>query len=282
MNIFKKRYAEIGGSLTRPNYYKCIRVNTKKISSKELAARLRAKFVEIEKVPFLKDAYYVKKSRFNLVSTPEYLMGYFYIQDAGTQIAVDCLKPRGVVLDGFASPGGKTLQLAEYCKVVAIEQKPLRFEKLINNIERWGADNILAYQMDFRSVTKKFPYILMDVPCSGNFMLDDRWAKKNTLERVNERSNLQKELLSHGISLLEENGVLLYTTCSLEPEENEEVIQYALDNFQVKLEKINCIGEPGVTNAYGKKFHKSMKHCRRLWPEKTGTVGFFMARLKKC
>jgi tRNA (cytosine40_48-C5)-methyltransferase len=282
MNIFKKRYQEIGGSLIRPEKMQCIRVNTKKVSVSKLVKRLAAKQVILEKVPFLKNSFYVKKTRFNLVSTPEYLMGYFYIQDAATQVAVDCLKPKGIVLDGFAAPGGKTLQLSEYCDVLAIEQKPIRFEKLVNTLERCGTENVIAYQMDFRAITKKFPYILLDVPCSGNYMLDDRWVRKNTMQRIKERSDLQKQFLSHAISILEDNGVILYSTCSLEPEENEEVIQYALDNFNVKLEKINCIGNEGLTQAFGKKFHSSMKYARRLWPERTGTIGFFVARLKKC
>ena len=90
------------------------------------------------------------------------------------------------------------------------------------------------------------------------------------------------ELISKAISLLNKNGVLVYSTCSLEPEEDEFVIQFALDNFPVKLEKIDCTGDDGLTKIFGKKLDPTIKYCKRLWPYKTNTIGFFIARLRKC
>ena len=282
MNIFTERYKEMGEDIAFVNIPRTIRVNTKKITASQLKKRLEARNVELKKVPFIDNAFYVK-SRFNIVSTPEYLLGLFYIQDAATQIPATVLKPKGVVLDGFAAPGGKTTQLAECCDVVAVEQKAERFDALANNLERLGIDNCIAYQMDFRQITKKFDYILLDVPCSGNYALEGKdWFKKNSLKRIEERARLQKELLSHAISLLNKNGVLVYSTCSLEPEEDEFVIQYALDTFDVKLEKIDSVGDSGYTKVFGKNLDSTMKYCRRLWPHKTKTVGFFIARLRKC
>jgi tRNA (cytosine40_48-C5)-methyltransferase len=284
MNEFIHRYREMGEEISFVKVLRTIRVNTKKVTAEELEKRLsqRRFGVEMHRVSFVKNAFTVA-SKFNVVSTPEYLLGQFYIQSAATQIPVEVLNPKGVVLDCFAAPGGKTTQLAEYCDVVAVEQKKERFEALLNNLERLGCDNVIAYNMDMRVVTKKFDYIMFDVPCSGNYILEGRrWFRKNSMKRINERSDLQKELLSHAIGLLNEGGSLLYSTCSLEPEENEFVLQFALDNFNVKLEKIDCVGDPGLTNIFGKKLDKSMKYCRRLWPHKTNTIGFFIARLKKC
>ena len=136
--------------------------------------------------------------------------------------------------------------------------------------------------MDVLEISKKFPYILLDAPCSGNYMLERNWIRKNSLKRIQERSDIQKRLISHLLNLLESKGVLLYSTCSLEPEEDECVIQYALDNFDVKLEKIDMIGDPGLKNAVDTTFDKSMKYCRRFWPSKTKTIGFFVARLRLC
>ncbi len=274
MNIFTKRYKQLGEDISFPKLRRTIRVNTRKISPQKLKNRLEKRGVELEKVPFVKNGFYVK-SRFNVVSTPEYLLGLFYIQDAASQLPVEILSPKGLVLDCCAAPGGKTTQLSEHCNVIAIDNKRERFTSLTNNLERLGVDNCIAYLMDFRQVTKKFNYILLDAPCSGNYMLEGKlWFRNNSLKRVQERSNLQKELISHAISLLNKNGTLVYSTCSLEPEEDEEVIQFALDNFPVKLEKIKCIGDPGLT--------KTTKHCRRLWPHKTNTIGFFVAKLRKC
>ena len=280
--MFKARYKEMGGDLKVVKLKRCIRVNTKKISPEKLKERLEKKKVVLEKVPFLKNSFYVMSSRFNLVSCPEYLLGLFYIQEAATQVPVEIMKPKGLVLDACAAPGGKTSQLSEYCDVIAVENKAERLGILENNLERLGVDNCIAYLMDFRAVRKKFDYILLDAPCSGNFMLENNWLRKNNLRRVQERSELQKELIGHAISLLNKDGVLVYSTCSLEPEEDEFVIQYALDNFDVKLEIINCIGDDGLTNIFGRKLDKNMKYCKRFWPHKTKTIGFFIARLRKC
>jgi 16S rRNA C967 or C1407 C5-methylase (RsmB/RsmF family) len=145
-----------------------------------------------------------------------------------------------------------------------------------------GMKNIIAYTMDFRDLAQTFDYILCDMPCSGNYTLEKDWTLKNTQERIDQRSILQKTYLSHAISLLNDDGVLMYCTCSLEPEEDELIIQYALENHRVCLEQIDTIGDEGLTNVFDKKLDPSMRFCRRLWPFRTKTNGFFMARLRKC
>ncbi len=281
MNIFKQRYKEMGEDIEFIKLRKAIRVNTKKISPEELQKRLEKKQVEMQRIPFVKNGFWVK-AKFNLVSTPEYLLGLFYFQEAAAQIPVEILNPKVLTLDCCAAPGGKTTQIAEYASVIAIESDRERFVALENNIERLGTTNAILYLMDLRDVEKKFSSILLDAPCSGNYMLEDFWMKKNSLKRINERAEKQKELMAHALSLLEKDGTLVYSTCSLEPEENELVIQFALDHFPVKVEKIDCIGDKGLTNIFGRKLDSSLVYCRRLWPHKTNTIGFFIARLKKC
>lgn len=281
MNIFKQRYKEMGEEIAFVKSRKAIRVNTRKISPEELQIRLEKKEVEMERIPFVKNGFWVK-AKFNLVSSPEYLLGLFYFQDAAAQIPVEVLNPKKLTLDCCAAPGGKTTQIAEYADVIAIDNDKERFIALENNLERLGIPNCIAYLMDLREVEKKFSYILLDAPCSGNFMLEDHWMQKNSLKRIHERAEKQKELLAHALSLLEENGALVYATCSLEPEENEFVIQFALDHFPIKIEKIECIGDPGLTKIFGRNLDPSLVHCRRLWPHKTNTIGFFIVRLRKC
>lgn len=282
MNMFDKRYEEIGGKLKQVNLKRCIRTNTKKISSVELIERLNKRKATLEKIPFLKDGFYVKNSKFNLVSSPEYLLGLFYIQDAASQIPAGILSPKGLVLDGFAAPGGKTTQLSNYCDVIAIEKRSDRFKKLEYNLERLGVDNCISYNMDFFDVNKNFDYILIDAPCSGNYMLENNWLLKNNLKRIDERAKLQKKIISHAISLLNKGGNLVYSTCSLEPEEDEMVIQHALDNHNIKLQPVETIGDNGLLEAFGNSFDSDMKYCKRFWPYKTNTIGFFVGRLKKC
>ena len=280
--MFKQKYERMGGSLKKIPLKRCIRVNTTKISPQQLKRRLEKRGVKLRPIPFVNHGFYVENTRFNLVSCPEYLLGLFYIQDAASQIPAEILKPKTVVLDAFAAPGGKTTQLSEYADVLAIEKNPARMKKLLNNVERLGIGNIIAYTMDFMDVSGQFPYILCDMPCSGNYMLEANWIKKNTQKRINGRSNLQKQYLSHALSLLKKNGILLYCTCSLEPEEDEVVIDYALKHHAVCLEPINTIGDDGLINIFGKQLDTSLRYCKRLWPAKTKTIGFFMARLRKC
>jgi len=108
------------------------------------------------------------------------------------------------------------------------------------------------------------------------------WTEKNNQERINERALIQKKYLSHAISLLNDGGVIVYSTCSLEPEEDELVIDYALKNHDICIEKIDTIGDEGLTHVFGEKLDPSIKQCKRLWPSKTNTIGFFMARIRKC
>ncbi|MEM4257747.1 MAG: RsmB/NOP family class I SAM-dependent RNA methyltransferase [Candidatus Thermoplasmatota archaeon] len=281
-HFFQKRYTEIGGKIKPFQLYRCIRVNTKKISSENLKKRLLNRGFDLEKIPFVPHGFRILKEPFNLVSCPEYLLGLFYIQDAASQLPAQILSPRELVLDACAAPGGKTCQLASMANVIAVDNNKQRFQKLRLNLERLGIDNCIAYNMDFLKIQTCFNYILLDAPCSGNYMLESRWFEKNTLQRITERSQLQKRLVAHAISLLNPGGILVYSTCSLEPEEDECVVQYALDTFPIKLEKINCIGDPGLTTAFQYHFDESMRYCRRLWPDKTETIGFFIARLKKC
>lgn len=280
--MFKEKYEKMGGSLTPVNLKRCIRVNTNKILSDDLVKRLKKRGVKLEKIPYVENGYYINNSRFNLVSSPEYLLGLFYIQDAASQIPAEHLNPKDVVLDAFAAPGGKSIQLSYYADVIAIDNNPTRMKKLFNNVERMGINNLIAYTMDFKELNQSFDYMLCDMPCSGNYTLEKNWTKKNNQERIEQRSILQKNYLSHAISLLKDDGVLMYCTCSLEPEEDEFVIQHALENHKVVLEPIKTIGDDGLNKIFGKKLDPSMSLCKRLWPFRTQTNGFFMARLRKC
>ena len=279
--FFSERYSQMQGSLKPIRIPRCIRTNTQKISSEELYTRLTKRGVHLKKIPFLTNGFSIHSPRFNLVSTPEYLLGLFYIQDAATQLPAELLKPHSVTLDGFAAPGGKTTHLACYAPVIAIENNLQRLDKLHNNLERLGIQNCITYHMDFLELQQHFSSILLDVPCSGNYMLEPNWITKNSLTRIQERAQTQKQYLTHALNLLKPKGTLIYCTCSLEPEENEMVLQHALNTHPISLEPINTIGDPGLTHFEKHQFHDSMKHCRRLWPAKTNTIGFFIARMTK-
>ena len=283
MNIFADRYKKLGEPAKTVETKQSIRVNTLKITRDELIERLEARHIEVEPIPFTKNGLYIIRSPFAVVSTPEYLLGLFYIQEAASQIPVQVLNPKKLCLDACAAPGSKTTQIAEQCSVIAVDSREDRLVALQNNVERLGITNCKAYHMDFREVNDKFDYILLDAPCSGNFVLEGKaWFKKQSLKRIQERAQLQKQLISHAIKLLNKNGTLVYSTCSLEPEENEMVIQYALNKHKIKLETVKSIGDPGLTKPLGIKLNLEIKKCRRLWPWKTNTQGFFIAKIRKC
>ena len=103
-----------------------------------------------------------------------------------------------------------------------------------------------------------------------------------SLVQPENRAKLQKGLVSAAVKVLKPGGTLVYSTCSLEPEEDELVIDWALSNHPLCLQTVDLtIGDPGLTNVHGKELHPDIKKCRRLWPHKTGTQGFFLAKLKK-
>jgi len=294
MNIFLKRYEEIFGEDCRKilevKLRSAIRVNTIKISEKEIVKRLREQKAVVEKIPFADLGYFVD-AKFSIGATPEYLLGYYYIQEAASQLPVQVLNPEknDLVLDMAAAPGGKTTQIAQYMEnkgvLIAIDKEEFRLKSLRNNLERLGVANCIVYKKDGQDISDfrmKFDKILLDAPCSGNLIVDKKWLDKKTIEGIKERAELQKKLLKAAVSVLKEKGTLVYSTCSMEPEENEIVIDWALSNLPIKLEKIDLkIGIPAISEFEGRKFSSEIKKCVRIVPYLANTQPFFIARITK-
>jgi len=274
MNIFLQRYKDQLGK-EYPELEKnlgfrplqSIRVNTLKIKEEELVRRLQEKQVKVEKISWLKNGYDIIKTPFNIVSSSEYLQGYFFIQEKASQLPVKILnpKPEDLVLDCCAAPGAKTTQIAQEMqnkgRLVAMDFKQERIYALKNNMERCGVKNAILYHHDARNIESlglKFDKILVDAPCSGNFTQEKDWFSKRKIQDVEFNVKKQKTILQSAINSLKPKGTLVYSTCSLETEEDEGIIEWALKNFEVKAE--------GAT---------------KLWPHRNKTQGFFAAKLKK-
>lgn len=271
MNFFLKRYKDwLGSRFGELDKVKdllpCIRVNTLKITERTLVRRLEKKGVKLEKVNFLKYGYRVLESGFSLGATNEFFQGYYYLQGAASQYPVQLLdpKPGDLVLDMAAAPGGKTTQIAQWMKnkgsVVALDLKTKRLEALRNNCERLGVTNVLCYNKDSRYVSDfgiKFDKVLLDAPCSGNFMIEKDWFKKRTLQDIKQRSKVQKQLLQEALNVLKKGGELVYATCSLEKEEDEDNIEWLKAGAKVQVVE-----------------------QKKFWPHIDGTQGFFVAKLK--
>ncbi|MBI4447509.1 RsmB/NOP family class I SAM-dependent RNA methyltransferase [Candidatus Woesearchaeota archaeon] len=281
MNPFIERYSQLGWDYTETKMRESLWVNTSKIRVEELKARLEKKRIILKKIPFLEKGFLVESKRFSLSSTQEYLQGFFHMQEAASQLPVQALQPKGLVLDMCAAPGGKTAQIALQAEaVVALESQQKRMQALLNNLERLGIKNCIAYNIDARKFEGvEFDKILLDAPCSGNCAKDRRWFSKQTISNFEKNSKIQKELLSTAYDLLKEGGEILYSTCSLEPEENELVVDWAIKNLGLKTMKLDSYGSEGLTQIFNKKLSEEIKLCKRIWPSQT--QGFFMAKLKK-
>jgi NOL1/NOP2/sun family putative RNA methylase len=215
-------------------------------------------------------------------------LGMYSIQEAAAQIPVSVfthLKGKKV-LDVAAAPGGKTVHLADSMEnlggIVALDIDKWRLNALVNHLERCRVSNTVVYLLDARqapTLDLKFDRILVDAPCSGNFAADKNWFANRTLKDVERNAGLQREILSNAVDCLSAEGELVYSTCSLEPEENELNMDWAISNLDLQIEEIYCEGEKGLTNVFGKQLDPSVNHCRRLWPGET--QGFFVCKLKK-
>lgn len=293
MSIFLKRYKELGADFNPEDITlrKSLRVNPLKKGEEEIVSRLKKALVKLEKIPFLEFGYYYE-ANFSLGATPEYLLGYYYLQEAASQIPPIVLEPKAgdIVLDMCAAPGSKTTQLAAKMKnkgaIIALDYNALRLNSLRNNVERLGIKNVMIYKKDARFVSDfklEFDKILLDAPCSGNFANEEKWFEMKNIEGIKERARLQKELLKAAVKVLKKGGTLVYSTCTLEPEENEKNIHWLLNKYDnLELEEIKLdIGDQGLTNVFGEELNPELNKCRRLWPHKTGTQGFFVAKIKK-
>jgi NOL1/NOP2/sun family putative RNA methylase len=287
-DFFVERYERLGWKFEDAKPKQAIRLNVTSVKGKNLEERLEAIGVQLEKVPFLETGYWVRGSKVSVGATAEYLLGLYSIQEAAAQIPATLftsLKGR-TVLDTCAAPGGKTVQLADSMEntgvVVALDVKKRRLTALANHLERCHVSNAVVYNLDARQVSRlklKFDRILLDAPCSGNFAADRNWFKRRTLKDVERNARLQREILAEAAACLSDDGELVYSTCSLEPEEDEVNMDWAVKHLSLQIEEVDCHGQKGLTEVFGKRLDASMERCRRVWPGET--QGFFVCKLKK-
>jgi NOL1/NOP2/sun family putative RNA methylase len=286
--FFVDRYEQIGWGFHQVKARQAIRINESNAARKNALNRLKQNGVTLDRISFLDDGYWVCRSRVSVGATAEYLLGFYSIQEAAAQIPATLfsdLKGK-VVLDACAAPGGKTVQLAEIMEntgvIVALDINKRRLSALANHLERCKISNTVVYDRDARyssGLKLKFDRILLDVPCSGNFVTDENWFKRRTLRDVERNARLQREILKETCKCLKDEGEIIYSTCSLEPEEDELNVDWAMKNLDLKVEKVNSIGRDGVTEVFGNELDASISCCRRIWPG--DTQGFFVCKLKK-
>jgi len=286
--FFIDRYEKLGWTFHDAKPRQAIRMNVTNEKGKNIPKRLKSNGVLLDKVPFLESGYWVRRSRVSVGATAEYLLGFYSIQEAAAQIPATLFSNPIVklVLDACAAPGGKTVQLADLMAdtgaIVALDIDKRRLTALSNHLERCHVSNTVVYNRDTRQASKlglQFDGILLDVPCSGNFASDRDWFERRTLRDVERNAVIQREILAEAAKCLRDDGEIVYSTCSLEPEEDELNVDWALKNLNLQTEPADCLGEEGLTEVFGQQLDPSIERCRRIWPGET--QGFFVCKFTK-
>ena len=280
-----------------------LRCNTIKISSEELKKRLEVKGWKI-KQPFSEypEIMIVENELLpgEFGRSIEHLLGLYYIQEIASMLPILVLnpKPDERFLDICASPGSKTTQAAAKMKnqglIIANEVKLGRITILSANLERCGVMNAVITRRDGIALCKRFEKekilfdkILLDAPCSGEGTIRStpKTLEMWNIKTIENLSRLQKSLIASAIAILKPKGVLVYSTCTHAPEENEEVIDFALKNFKIEVEIIKLPKElkcrQGMLNWKDKEYSKDVKNSCRIYPQDSDTEGFFIAKIKK-
>lgn len=263
------------------------RVNTLKSNNEEIEKALKDNSIEFEKASISDNAYIVKNANEAKIQELEaFKEGKIYLQSLSSMLPPIILEPKenSDILDMAAAPGGKTTQMAAISNnkshITACERNAIRAEKLKYNIEKQGASCVFCMVKDSREIDDFFSFdqILLDAPCSGSGTLDLQNEKLNKYftETLIEKSvKTQKQLLNKAIKILKKGSEMVYSTCSILQEENEDVIQSILKTGKVEIVPIEIekLGNLPVLPT-------SIKGTLCLMPNEY-FEGFFVAKLKK-
>lgn len=309
MSYFEQKYAQIWGKGTLNKLLqkqkelinkKYLRINISKTTSQTIEEFLKKNRVKYSPTP-LPNSFEIHKTFFNLTTSPHALLGEIYNQDLASQIPVHCLnlqqyqnsKKPIQILDMAASPGSKTTQISDLLKyynipheITALEIEKKRILKLLNNLQKQQVHNCKVYNtaaQDFKS-SIQYDIILLDAPCSGNLIDDKNWVSKRNKQGIEKQATLQKQLLKKAYSLLKGKGILVYSTCSIEVEENEMNANWFLNNYKVEIIKPQ-LQLPFPTTPLKKYnnqvFSKELSKTIRCFPLNSNTQGFYVAMFEK-
>ena len=277
-----------------PSVY--VRVNSLKIGRDELVRRLNKRYdIFPEIFEALPNTLKFHEREEDLGKTLEIALGYYYIQGLSSMLPVYALNPSSedIVLDLCSAPGSKTTQISEMMgnsgTLIVNEPQLDRIKALIFNLDRLNVLNTGVIHSKGELLSKyylnNFDKILVDAPCSGLGIMQKKIDVNQwwNLDRVNKLHDLQVRLLIAAIKMLKEGGELVYSTCTLTPEENELVIEKILKNYPVELMDIDIPinYRNGFTSYDGKSLHPDLAKAIRILPWEVDSDGFFMIKLLK-
>jgi 16S rRNA (cytosine1407-C5)-methyltransferase len=273
-----------------------IRVNTIKANREKIKARLEEKYnILTSNHPNIPEALVIEDDPENaLGKTLEHLLGYYYIQSTSSMLPPIYLQPDkgSKVLDICAAPGSKSTQIAAMMgntgMLLVNEVQGDRLSTLSYNIERTNVFNagIIQDKGEWlgRYYQNYFDKILVDVPCSGLGIIQKKdevnkwWSTSSIVGLI----NLQLSLIVAAIKMLKPGGELVYSTCTLTTEENEEIINKVLEKYPIELLPVSIPGGvPGFTEVPGKKFSPELSKTARVLPWLSNSEGFFLAKMVK-
>ncbi len=283
-------------SIRRPT---TIRANTLKITGAELRRQLLDMGIKADTVFWNKEAFIIQNRTLrDLQKLKLYEEGYFYVQSLSSMIPPLVLDPiKGEkILDMAAAPGSKTTQMAALMEnsgeIIANEPNSVRMQKLQANLHTQNVSNVKLISQDGGNIYKTYPdyfdKVLVDAPCSGEGRICVYYPDSYrywSIRNVNNFAALQKRLLISALLSVKPGGVVVYSTCTLSPEENEEVISYVLEKSQgfVETEPISVQTlkfAPPFMSFGDKIYHREVTNCVRIYPSNI-MVGFFIAKLRK-
>jgi len=262
------------------------RINQTKASREQVMALLEEEGYAVEASANIPEGIVCLQG--NMAHSKAFAAGLLTIQDESSMLVAYALGAKGEdeVLDTCAAPGGKTTSIAERLsngKIVALDLHEHKVKLIKQTADRLGLNNITTYAFDARQVEEKFgpesfDKVLVDAPCSGLGVLrrkpDAKYTKSE--EDISRLSTIQQNILSAAAPLVKHGGTLVYSTCTIDKEENDGVVQAFLEeHHQFKLDteladRLPAMVKPLIGNG-----------CLQLFPQDIESDGFFIACFKK-
>ena len=220
-----------------------LRVNTIKSNAEKVKIELEKNNIEYEIVEWNKSAFIIKNVKEEEIRKLDiYNNGEIYLQSLSSMIPAIIIDPkeRENILDMTAAPGGKTSQIAAIANnkvfLTACEKNKIRLDRLQYNMQKQGVKNINIMQEDSRKLSNYFSFdkILLDAPCSGSGT-ENVFNSNFTEELIKRSCKTQEELLIKALSILKHGGEMVYSTCSILKEENEEILNKVLKKFKAQI-----------------------------------------------